>query len=158
MLRRTTRLFATLAIVLGAVTAAARAGTPPSYPLMCRGGGDMWLAISDNRVHIEFRGARRGANVAPPGPGECAWLDRGFRPGEANYGGLSPGRSILVLRDYGLRDLLSVRIRRGRVEVQAPPGSPLGRLIEAVRAGRVFNLHAYRHERSGAFIVTRLGP
>ena len=56
---------------------------PPSYALTCLGGGHMRAnATSDGFVRITFGPASQGSSVAPPRKGECAWGDRGFRPGE----------------------------------------------------------------------------
>jgi hypothetical protein len=64
--------------------AIAPAQAQQSYPLTCRGGGNIGiLNTSDNNVKITFRPA---AVSAPQGlqPGECSWQDRAFRPGEPN--------------------------------------------------------------------------
>ncbi len=55
----------------------------PSYALTCLGGGKMQAqATSDGFVRITFAPASQGSAAAPPHKGECAWSDRGFRPGE----------------------------------------------------------------------------
>ncbi|MGD9850873.1 MAG: hypothetical protein AB7T38_06385 [Nitrospirales bacterium] len=55
---------------------------PKSYPLMCRGGSAMKTILRTEGMYIYFQGGKQGAQVRPPGSGECTWLDRGFRPGE----------------------------------------------------------------------------
>ena len=56
---------------------------PQSYALACLGGGPMRAkATSDGFVRITFAPAHQGSAAAPPHRGECAWPDRGFRPGE----------------------------------------------------------------------------
>ncbi|TIS61387.1 MAG: hypothetical protein E5W93_07965 [Mesorhizobium sp.] len=45
--------------------------------LSCQGGGEMRMTSSDQTsALIAFKPAAQPANVAPPGPGECAWADR----------------------------------------------------------------------------------
>jgi hypothetical protein len=71
-----------VAVSLGSVAAAA-ASTPPGI-LSCQGGGGMRMTIAtQDGVFIAFTPAAQPANAAPPGPGECAWADRPFAPGEA---------------------------------------------------------------------------
>ena len=54
---------------------------PPSYPLTCRGGGNMVITSDGNNVRIRFHPGR-GAATAGLSPGQCTWSDRAFRPGE----------------------------------------------------------------------------
>lgn len=54
-----------------------------SFPMVCRGGGGMRAEIFANgAMRIFFTPAAQAANIAPPQPGQCIWLDRTFRPGE----------------------------------------------------------------------------
>ncbi len=56
---------------------------PQSYALACLGGGNMEArATPDGVVRITFAPASQGSTTTPPHRGECAWSDRGFRPGE----------------------------------------------------------------------------
>jgi len=52
------------------------------YPLMCKGGGAMKARFDSWGVHVEFVGGKQSAGARTLQPGECAWLDRGFLPGE----------------------------------------------------------------------------
>ncbi len=53
----------------------------PSYPLYCQGP----LTTSTAPIPTtQFVWASQGAGAASPGPGQCAWGDRGPRPGEVN--------------------------------------------------------------------------
>jgi hypothetical protein len=54
-----------------------------SFPMVCRGGGGMRADILANgTMRVFFTSAAQGANTAPPGPGQCTFLDRALRPGE----------------------------------------------------------------------------
>ena len=54
-----------------------------SYPVICKAGGDMKAeARAGANVRLHFTGGSDAAGNVPPSPGHCAWLDRGFRPGE----------------------------------------------------------------------------
>ncbi len=152
---------APLGLALAVLMAAASSPAQQAYPLVCRGGGDMRLeilyqayepAISGrfSGILIRFRGADAGAATRQPLRGECAWLDRGFRPGEVGDRPLrfplGPGIERVVVTDRGIE-------LRFRADAS---GERLRALVEAVQRGRIFYLHAYRE--NGYFFVTRLGP
>ena len=50
-----------------------------SFPMVCRGGGGMRVEILGNgTMRVFFAPAAQGANTAPPGSGQCTFLDRGI--------------------------------------------------------------------------------
>jgi hypothetical protein len=58
-----------------------------SYPMVCKGGGSMQVKILNAKhatMNISFRKSRNPASSIPPGPGECAWLDRAISAQEPN--------------------------------------------------------------------------
>jgi hypothetical protein len=57
----------------------------PSYPLYCQGPLTTSAGLSPS---TSYKWASKGAGAAAPGPGECAWADRGPRPIE-----IKPGNS-----------------------------------------------------------------
>src|SRR5260370_33464625 len=58
-------------------------GEQGGYPMICKGGGAMKAEIfATGTIIVRFEPTDVGAGVAPPGPGQCGWLDRGYRPGE----------------------------------------------------------------------------
>jgi hypothetical protein len=65
----------TVALVLGLAYA------QPSYPLTCRGGGNMVITSNGQNVRIRFQPGRSAAHEGLS-PGQCTWSDRAFRPGE----------------------------------------------------------------------------
>ncbi|MEA5511772.1 hypothetical protein VB715_18530 [Crocosphaera sp. UHCC 0190] len=53
-----------------------------SYPMTCRGGGNLSIRnTGNNNVKISFRPGS-GAVYQGLNPGECTWTDRALRPGE----------------------------------------------------------------------------
>jgi hypothetical protein len=76
--------FSSLGLAVGfiSITSAAAFAQQGGYPMICRGGGAMKLGIFAGTVIVRFEPTEVGAGVAPPGPGQCGWLDRGYRPGE----------------------------------------------------------------------------
>jgi len=92
-----------LAVVLAAselISSKAEASLDPSmsmqqsYELRCRGGGSMKFNSTPGstsssgeqmtNVTIDFAVGTQGAGTGKPNlnPGQCSWIDRGFRPGE----------------------------------------------------------------------------
>src|SRR5260370_12673289 len=76
--------FASLGLAVGllAMASAAAFGQQGGYPMICKGGGAMKAEIFAGTVIVRFEPTDVGAGVAPPGPGQCGWLDRGYRPAE----------------------------------------------------------------------------
>jgi hypothetical protein len=71
-----------LAVGLLSMASAAAFAQQADYPMICHGGGAMKAEIFAGRIIVRFEPTDVGAGVAPPGPGQCSWLDRGYRPGE----------------------------------------------------------------------------
>ena len=132
-MRRFHAMLGTYALALAAAAILAAASAIPaaaqkSYPVVCKGGGNMMAEVSaGNTVRVRFEPADTGASDAPPAAGECAWLDRGFRSGEPN--------NLLV---------------RGN-------GRHANYLLDAVRNAGMFQAHVHNNQR-GAMIVDRIGP
>jgi hypothetical protein len=65
------------------MVSAAAFGQQGSFPMVCHGGGGMKAEIfAGPMIIVRFEPTDVRAGVAPPGPGQCGWLDRGYRPGE----------------------------------------------------------------------------
>ena len=128
------------------VTATA-AYSETSYPLICRGGPGMTASagysINDLAVEQILVSFRKGLVARTPGPGECVWLDRGFRESEPSqlwYSAHDNSNQTYAITSRG---------------ITASQG-PLTYLIRAVALSQTFYVHAYRY--SNTFVVTRLGP
>jgi hypothetical protein len=48
----------------------------------------MIATVSEGHVRVDFAPGTAAASDTPPGPGQCTWLDRGFRSGEPTNMGL----------------------------------------------------------------------
>ena len=56
-----------------------------SYPLACRGGGQMSAVVrSSSNTDIIFLPGTAGSSEGTTPAGQCRWLDRAFRSGEPN--------------------------------------------------------------------------
>ena len=63
---------------------------PRSYQLICQGGGNMLATIKSNAtIALRFAAGREAGVVSP---GECTWVDRGFREGEPTVLSLAGNR------------------------------------------------------------------
>jgi hypothetical protein len=91
---------ASLALAAGLVSImSAAAFAQPGYPMVCHGGGGMNAEIFADAIIIQFEPTDVGVGVAPPAPGQCGWLDRGYRPGEPaflRYSGNPDGVHYLI--------------------------------------------------------------
>lgn len=68
---------------LAGVSLSAPAVADTSYPMVCRGGGGMSAQLyAGGTTYLYFAPASQGASVAPPGHGQCTWLDRALRSSE----------------------------------------------------------------------------
>ena len=153
-----------LVIAVAGLSPVSVEAAPRSYPVICRGGGGMKLFIRGvNTGHapgvvLHFRGARRGASRQPPGPGECAWLDRGFRPGELSSKGT--GEVYILGLDAGFHGLHGIMVSSGGFQLQYrqdASGRSTMNLVEAGRRGGTFQLYMYRFQ-GPKYRATHLGP
>jgi hypothetical protein len=93
--------FASFGLAFGLLSFASAAafGQQADYPMVCHGGGAMKAEILAGTIIVRFEPTAVGVGVAPPGPGQCGWLDRGYRPGEPTslqYSGNPDGVRYLV--------------------------------------------------------------
>lgn len=104
------------------------AGAQTSYPLICKGGGNMIAQVrATAQVRVQFAAGADAASNAPPSPGQCSWLDRGFRSGEP---------AVLT--------------------VAGDPAHALY-IVESVMRGDTFYAHVY-NDGKGSMVITRVGP
>jgi hypothetical protein len=152
-------------LMLSALAAAAIApvAMAESYPLICRGGPGMRIMTAhdvpdgvrtgDNSMTVFFRSARAAGN---PGPGECVWMDRTFRPGEPESFALK-GPVEFSFQVYGdgriARDGSGWRLTP---EGSGPQAQDWRQIVNGVLNGGVFTVQVYNGGSS--MIVTRVGP
>jgi len=110
-----------------------------SYPLMCRGGSAMNGSISHSRIYVRFLGAKQGVSVRPPQPGECAWLDRGFLPGEPQVFIWYPSDTIGLSIDFGNNEVNKISAGNAKFNYVA----------NGILKGTTFQVHAYRGQCPG---------
>ncbi|NWH08371.1 MAG: hypothetical protein HXY22_06975 [Alphaproteobacteria bacterium] len=151
---------AILSAMMGTMPALAE---PASYPLICRGGPDMRIATAhdvpdgvntgQNAMTVYFRAS---ANPANPGPGECVWMDRTFRPGEPENFWIK-GNVEFSFQVYGngrvASDGSGIRLNP---EGSGPEAQDWKEIVNGVMNGGVFTVQVYNG--GGSMIVTRVGP
>jgi hypothetical protein len=146
------------------LTPMAALAEPPSYPLICRGGPGMRIMTAhdvpdgvrtgDNAMTVFFRAARTAAN---PGPGECVWMDRTFRPGEPeNFWIKGPVEFAFQVTGDGrlVRDGSGWRLNP---EGSGPQARNWKTIVDGVLNGGTFTVHVY-NESGRTMVVTRVGP
>ncbi|WP_114011281.1 hypothetical protein [Cohaesibacter intestini] len=147
----TSSTFAATIALVGGLTIGTNAQAANDYVLMCNPGQQM-QAVAGQRVSTQeafatltFRPASTGAAARAPRSGECAWSDRGFRPGEPNK---------LMFRDNGkwVQSLCSSRGCTFRTNSRG-----IQTMMNAVKGGRPFVVRAY-NDRRGNMVITRFGP
>lgn len=129
---------------------------PRSYPLVCRGGGAMQGTLGKLGIDFTFKGGTQAATAKQPGPGECAWLDRGFRSGEPRKMSWSNRGLDRFFVDYGP----SLKIKS--ISIQGRGSGNYKYLFESIRDGKLFYVHAQQKSCGGSkcpyLTITRTGP
>ena len=156
-------------LLLAAIYWVSSVAQPPSYPLVCRGGGSMVLAYGTGGTgQVSFERAPRGAGAASPAPGQCAWLDRPLNSKEPLRlvyldRTLDPRRFTLWFsaatapRPSTIRAGETMLPRQAVVVLEGvhDSTSPTQVIVEAL-AGNLFYVQA-RNENTSLY-VTRFGP
>ncbi len=123
-----------------------------SYPLICRGGEAMKGSFSDVAIKFTFIGAKQSVGSRPPRAGECAWLDRGFRPGEPEDAVWNPGKPRGLRVDFEGSKMKRISTGNRRYNY----------LANSILNGTVFQIFAYRGKCPGLkchyLTVTKVGP
>jgi len=128
-----------------------------AYVLECRGGGEMNATVYKNgEVAIKgFRSARTAASARPPGPGECAWLDRPMRRDEPKELWDAHRKSPLAF----------VTMRRGykyTISLMDTARYPIITVLDAIMGGQVFLVHVRQvritHGSRQILRIERIGP
>jgi len=136
------------------VSSAAWAQT--SYPLKCRGGPTMKIMVNHDVASGGVPGAtamfvyfQAAPQAARPGPGECVWVDRTFRPGEPEVLWIKSPQIEFAFQLMG--DGSIVRDGTGpRLNVEGSRWSAEARkwdrIVRAVMSGRPFEVMVYNSE------------
>ena len=153
-------------MVAAATTASAE---PPSYPLLCRGGGNMRIATNHDvdgagipgatHMTIYFRAAAVAGSVSPPPPGQCVWMDRTFRPGEPENMWIKSANIEFSFQVMG-NGRVAVDTTGPRVNVEGAHISPEAQawdsVVKAVMTGNLFTVQVY-NESGRTMVITRIG-
>jgi hypothetical protein len=147
------RALVVLAVVVVSTVASSVGSAQPSYPIVCRGGGNLYFNYTPfsnfspkPQIWITFqRGTQKAGanweNIAALQPGQCSWLDRTVSSAE-------PDR--IIVKDV---KNFSIAWNQGRVMGISSELSYINALQDANRyqSFDVFN------DTKGNFMVTRIG-
>lgn len=140
---------------------------PRAYRLECRGGGEMHANYYPHGetvyMEVHFLKAQAAAQVALPGQGECAWMDRPIGEAEPYWleWRFSSSEQRIDRIMFGSRDgVPGIGLEPSNSEnppglIMEVDGRQLGTLIGAIRNGDRFAVECYNNGK-GKFIVTRL--
>jgi hypothetical protein len=161
---------ATVLTALCAISIAASAADPPSFPLLCHGGPGMRIVTNHDvdgagvpgatAMFIYFTPAAKAGSVQKPGPGECVWLDRTFRPGEPAVLWIKSPRIEFAFQVTGdgrvFRDATGLRLN---VEgtAQSAEARHWQYLVDGVMKGQLFTTQVF-NSGGRVMVVTSVGP
>lgn len=143
--------------LIACLVSMAYAQQPKSYPLMCKGGGDYTIQMRSgvanaSPMNYTFKKGRRAA-TAGLRPGECTWMDRGFRDNEP---------AVISFDFKGVRASTNIRSTNGTVipifqYAGSNPGKgQLRNIIRKIIGGGEFQVYVYSDGR--VLKVTKIGP
>lgn len=126
-----------------------------SYPMVCKGGGEMEANFShvksrgdfhSTSLSITFKKSPAAASVREPAPGHCAWVDRAISGEEPSSLAYSPGSG----QDFYF-EFKGSSWRLTRTE-----DAGLEQIMNAVRDGEKFYIRC--HRQGTYFKVDSVGP
>jgi hypothetical protein len=136
----------------------ADASAEQDYPMVCKGGGNMWGEFSlywGNIIVIYFDKSPQAASQQEPAPGTCAWLDRPISPQE-------PAKLVPSGRCSDTPKSVTLRYQNITIplDVNRCPDPTLRYLMDAVYNGKLFYVRCYNKEDHGQhwFEITHVGP
>jgi hypothetical protein len=154
-------------MMAAATTASAE---PPSYPLLCRGGGNMRIMVNHDvdgagrpgatAMTIFFTPAGMAGGVAPPPPGHCTWMDRTLNGAEpANMWIRSPNIEFafqVTGNGRVVNDGTGPRLNVEGAHI-SPEAQAWDSVVRAVMTGGLFTVQVY-NESGRTMVITRVGP
>jgi hypothetical protein len=126
-----------------------------SYPMVCKGGGEMEAAFShvksrgdfhSTSLLITFRKSRAAASGTEPTPGHCAWIDRPISADEPSSLAYSPGSG----QDFYFK------FRSDSWSLTESEDASLVQIMNAIRRGEKFYIRC--HREGTYFKVDSVGP
>ena len=168
--RRLIRLVCLLTTAIPGMWAATAVAEPKSYPLTCRGGGDMRFTFftdsdADTRFRVYFRKAARSASEQPVAPGHCAWLDRPLDANEPDnlwfkFNNVVPAPTVDASGRVASFDYKMFYPAVGGRESTRRNLPLMKYLVDSILQAQVFQVRGYaKSDANGRYIlVTHTGP
>jgi len=136
----------------------------PSYPLICHGGPGMKIMVNHDVPDGVHTGATHmtvffhpAATPASPGPGECVWMDRTFRPGEPTNLWLSGDVEFAVQVNANGKVVRDSSGWRLNPEGSSPAAHDWATVVNGVLEGGTFTVQVY-NSGGRTMVVTSVGP
>ena len=146
------RALCALALVASSLAMPAPAqADPPSYQLNCRGGPGMRIMTNHDVPspgHVGAIAMTIFFTAAPipaiPGPGQCVWVDRTFRPGEPQALWIRSENIEFAFQITGNgRVVRDTSVARVNAEGMSPESANWDRVVQAVLNGQPFSVMVY---------------
>ena len=139
-------------VCMGCLLIADASAEPPSYPMVCKGGGNMGaeLRTSAKFIAITFEKSPQAASRQEPAPGTCAWVDRPLSPQEPVMLGLAFQKppDNFIIRKENITVLFDDQSFQDR---------NLKYLVDAIYNGRLFYVRCY-NDANHICRITQIGP
>jgi hypothetical protein len=126
---------------------------PPSYQMVCKGGGNMsgsFVTYDTKKIVINFAKSPQAGSRQEPAPGTCAWVDRPLNPQE-------PSTLVFVYEKTAMMVDFRYQNMTLRLDPAFTPDGNLRYLWDAVYNGKIFYFRCYNDARGG-LIITHVGP
>ena len=161
------------ALTLGAsmvATVTTASAEPPSYPLLCRGGGNMKIMVNHDvdgagnpgatAMTVFFKAAGVAGSIMAPPPGYCVWMDRTFRPGEPENMWIRSSNIEFAFQVQGngrvVYDTTGARVNVEGAHI-SPEAQAWDTVVRGVMNGGLFTVQVY-NESGRTMVITRVGP
>jgi hypothetical protein len=148
-------IFRILTVSLLVLAAGSQAVAAESYPMVCKGGGEMVANFSHVKARggfhgtslaIEFKKSPAAASVREPAPGHCAWVDRAISAEEPSSLAYSPGSGQDFFFEF----------KGDSWRLTKTEDTGLEQIMKALRSGEKFYIRCRRE--GGFFKINSVGP
>jgi len=146
-------LFMLCIVFLSCIWIAGAYADPPSYSMVCKGGGNMGAELRQSAKFIAItfqKSPQAAAGGQALAPGTCAWVDRPISPQEP----IMLGFVFEKLPEHFIIHQQNITILFNDLSI---PDQNLRYLLDAIYNGKLFYVRCY-NEANHIFRITHIGP